>query len=354
VAFGVSIDPVGLIRRIPLKPHQLKSRITDNEDLFLLAHLGIPNIAPNNWRLEVTGLVKTPMTFGLKELQEFPKVEVESVHECAGNPLEPLIPKRRVGNVVWGGVPLSEIFKVVGIQDTAKFVWSFGADHGTFNGDPVPEYGKDLPLDGLDAGDVLIAYELNGEPLPRKFGAPARLFVPGFYGTNSVKWLTRIELADRRYVGLFTTKYYNEPIAGKGGDGPGKTRPVWKIAPEAIFVSPSPSSDVSGRIRIVGWAWGFEEIASVEISSDEGRSWQEAELAPRKQWSWQQFEYFWEPLSLGPATLLCRATNVAGETQPESGARNAIHTVNVNVVEAAQPTVKAQNAKTQSKFNRED
>lgn len=317
---------------VPLKPHHMKTHITPSEDLFMLAHLGIPKVDLSRWRLDVSGLVQKPGKFSLKDLKSLPKVEVESVHECAGNPLEPRTPKRRVANVVWGGALLSEILAIVGTQDGASFVWSFGADHGTFKGTTVQEYGKDLPMERVDTGDVLIAYELNGEPVPGQFGAPARLFIPGFYGTNSVKWLTRIELADRRYEGLFTTRYYNDQISGKGDN---RTTPVWKIAPEAVISTPSPNQSVSGPVGILGWAWGYEEIAAVDISADQGRTWHAARLAPRKQWSWQPFEYVWTPSRPGPVTLICRATDAKGETQPKSGARNEMHSVVINVIEVA-------------------
>jgi DMSO/TMAO reductase YedYZ molybdopterin-dependent catalytic subunit len=120
------------------------------------------------------------------------------VHQCCGNPLEPQVPTRRIANVRWGGADLAALLDGLGVDGEARYLWSRGLDHGTFAGVPCDGYTKDLPLQRLREGDVLIAYELNGEPLPPEHGFPARLLVPGYYGTNNVKWLSRLTLAKTR------------------------------------------------------------------------------------------------------------------------------------------------------------
>jgi DMSO/TMAO reductase YedYZ molybdopterin-dependent catalytic subunit len=326
----VPMSQKGLIRRIPLKPHQMTRRLTPIDDVFMLSHLGIPEVDPDQWRLEVAGLVEKSISLSLADLQAFPKESVESVHECAGNPFTPNRPKRRVCNVVWSGARLVDVLNACGLRGNPKYIWSFGADYGELDGDHVDAYGKDLPMQRVDEGDVLIAYELNGEPLPQEHGFPARLFVPGYYGTNSVKWLSRIELADKRYRGLFTAKYYLDVLPGRNG-ARDNGKPVWAIAPESIIRSPAPKSTVSGEVAISGWAWGYHDIRTVEVSTDGARTWTKARLGKRRAWSWQGFSLRWTPPGPGTYTLMCRATDTENVTQPMNGMRNAVHAVPVTI-----------------------
>lgn len=241
--------------------------------------------------------------------------------------MEPEKPQRRVASVQWGGVDLASLLDQVGLNRDATFLWSFGADSGDFQGEYVPAFAKDLPIARLRAGAVLLAYEVNGQPLPRDHGGPVRLFVPGYYGTNSVKWLVRMEARDRRADSLFTTKYYND----RDPNRPGATRPVWEIAPEAVIVDPRPTDEVFGSVRVFGRAWGGVPITGVEVSVDGGTTWAPAKVTPRREWAWQSFSFDWRPKGQGTVTLMCRATDATGATQPMSGARNAVHSVKVTV-----------------------
>ncbi|MBT5241638.1 MAG: molybdopterin-dependent oxidoreductase [Rhodospirillaceae bacterium] len=326
----IHMDPASTLKRIPLAPHQNTSEITPTQDLFVLAHMGVPRVEPEDWCFEIGGLVDTPRVFHLDDLKSYPKHSVQSVHECAGNPMTPEIPTRRVGNIVWSGVKLASLLDAVGVKPDAGYLWSFGLDTGEFEGIPVDQYCKDLPLWRVAAGDVLVAYELNGAPLPPEHGYPARLFVPGFYGTNSVKWLQRMELADRRLDGLFTTTFYNDEMSSTAIDSRSRSKPVWEIAPESIIVSPAPDTRLSAtRHTIEGWAWAATGIASVEISIDGGDSWRKARVNERSEWSWQRFTFDWCPEQVGPATLSVRAFSTTGECQPANGKRNAVHNVNI-------------------------
>ena len=123
----------------------------------------------------------------------------------------------------------------------AKYLWSYGADYGEFGGNYDEVYVKDLPLERVPS-DVLIAYELNGASLPPEHGFPARLVVPGFYGTNSVKWLTRMTVAATRATGAFTTRSYDDPVPNAAGEDSGETVPVWSVAPESISCRQHPPS----------------------------------------------------------------------------------------------------------------
>lgn len=319
------IIPSTTFRRVPLAPHQRLDRITPTASCFVLAHMGVPKVDADEWSLTIDGLVRRPVTLDRAALAALPQTQIESFHQCAGAPLRPDLPMRRVMNVVWSGVRLSDLLTRAGVLPQARFVCSYGLDSGSYEGHTVDAYAKDLPLDRV-AESVLVATELNGAPLPPEHGFPARLLVPGFYGTNSVKWLKRITLADRRADGPFTTALYNDP-ADDGG-----RRPVWAVMPESALVAPAPNTVLGVQKTVIwGWAWGALPIERVEVSSDGGGSWREAKLEPRHQFSWQRFALIWRPQSRGPTTIMARAHDASGAMQPVAAARNAVHAVEVDI-----------------------
>ncbi len=326
------LDPPGFFRRIPLAPHQMTQSVTSVKDAIVLCHLGVPHISDAAWTLTIDGLVSRPHRIGFSDLLEYPKHTITSFHECAGSPLAPAEPTRRVCNLRWGGARLSDILRVCDVKPEARFIWSYGADHGTFGGVTVETYQKDLPLERVPE-DVLIAYEMNDAPLPLENGYPVRLLVPGFYGTNSVKWLTRLTLADRRADSPFTTRWYNDSEIDEAGGAAGASRPVWSVAPESVIVAPAPGATIAAGLDhlIWGWAWSDAGIARVEVSMDEGLEWVPAALAPRIERAWQRFSLTWRPARPGAIRLQSRAYNADGVTQPNNGARNAIYCVDVTV-----------------------
>lgn len=237
-----------------------------------------------------------------------------------------------VCNVVWSGVRLADLIAECEPDPAARFVWSSGADHGVFEGVSCDAFSKDLPLERL-ADEVMIAYEMNGVPLRPENGYPARLVVPGFYGTNSVKWLTRLTLADRRGTGPFTTRWYNDPVRDASGQPTGATTPVWSIAPELVIVSPASQQRVEAGqvIAIWGWAWADGGADWVDVSTDGGASWMRAMLEPRAGRAWQRFEATWRPERRANHSFCARAQTADGRSQPATGARNAIQHVAIGV-----------------------
>jgi len=326
IAPEVPVAVAGPVIHLPITPASLADDFTATGALHVLAHGDVPVIPADTWQLEICGLVGKPLVVRLDDLEALPQHELVAIHQCAGNPLDPTVPARQIANVVWRGVDLRDLLAEAGIDPAATLLWAWGFDGGNFVGRPFVHYVKDIPLERVEEGGVLIANTLNGEPLSVRNGFPARLVVPGYYGTNSVKWLCRLELADHRPEGLFTTELYNDPVEGGG------TRPVRHIAPESMFSFPGPDATLRAGSHVVrGRAWASEEIAGVEVSFDGGENWEAAQTTGRQERGWHSFSLEWQPPGAGRYVLQCRATDIAGEVQPAAGARNAIYSVDVTV-----------------------
>jgi DMSO/TMAO reductase YedYZ molybdopterin-dependent catalytic subunit len=321
------MDPPTTFRH-KVRAEELTGAVTPNDDVFVLAHFGLPRFALNDWRLHVEGLVEKPVALTLDDIKTFPKIELESFIKCAGFPHDPTIATRSVSNAVWAGADLRDVLEACGLDPATQYLWASAPDHGTYARWSADRYRKDLPVARVREGGVLLAYEMNGAPLPATHGFPVRLFIPGFYGTNSVKWICRLEASRERAPGTFTNELYNDPAPG---GGQGKTVPVWQVAPECLIVAPADHDRIApGRREIWGWAWGEHEIARVEVSLDGGQDWRAASLTPRRQMAWQRFSLMTD-CPPGPLTVMARATDARGQTQPQRDARNSIHAVKVLV-----------------------
>jgi DMSO/TMAO reductase YedYZ molybdopterin-dependent catalytic subunit len=329
----VRLDPQGPFKRDPLAPHQMQNRQTRTQDVFVLCHLGVARLERDRWSLTIDGMVGHPRTLRFDDLTRYSKTEVASVHQCCGSPLAPFEPTRRVCNVRWGGVRLADVLADCRPSESARYIWSYGADFGKFGGVAVDAYIKDLPIARVEA-DVLIGYEMNGSPLPAEHGFPVRLVVPGFYGTNSVKWLTRIRLGESRALAPFTTRWYNDPVLDGAGRETGETTPVWSIAPESLIVSPIPNEaiELSAEREIWGWAWADGGVRSVYIRAGDAATWRPAELEPPRGREWQRFWMPWTPRQRGMVALASRAEATDGMLQSISGRRNSVYHVPVNVI----------------------
>jgi DMSO/TMAO reductase YedYZ molybdopterin-dependent catalytic subunit len=317
----------GTYRSIPRKISQLTAFLTPEPDMFVLAHLGIPSLARDDWSLSVTGMATAPLVLRFSDLATFQNHRITAFHKCAGNPMKPAEPTPdRVANVVWRGIRLRDVLTRAGYLSRATHVWADGIDGGSFEGVPVAKYQKDLPIAKALQDDVLLAFEINGAPLSAYRGGPVRLVVPGWYGTNSVKWLRALHLADRRADGPFTTIWYND------ADTSGIRRPVWAVAPDSAIVTPAAGENIgTGVMTVNGWSWGEHDIARVDLSIDGGASWAPATLSPRTDRSWQGFSAQLRINSSGPVRIISRATDARGDVQPMSGARNASVAVEVQL-----------------------
>ncbi|MFE4654662.1 sulfite oxidase, partial [Streptomyces sp. NPDC056707] len=284
------------------------------------------------WQLTVHGRVRRPLALDVAALRSFPAVTHRVTMECAGNGRALLAPRpvsqpwlvEAVGTAEWTGVPLRLLLAEAGIEPDAVEVVFSGADHGVERG-VEQDYRRSLPLDVAtgDDSEVLVAYRMNGGPLPPQHGHPLRLVVPGWYGMAHVKWLREIRLTDTPFTGFQQAtayRYRQEP-----GD-PG--RPVTRMAPRALMIPPGCPDFMSrirfvrpGRVLLEGRAWsGWPPVTRVEVTTDDCRSWYDAELAPPDRsgahlWAWQRWQSFWTATP-GNHVLAARATDAAGRVQP--------------------------------------
>lgn len=324
----------GFHYRPPPQPHQLISQLTHEDDLFQTIHMGPITVDKHKWKLVVDGLVDRPFSITWDQLMQFPKESITAFHECYGSPIKPPVENLwRIGNVTWTGVTLKTLIELAQPRPEVKYVWSDGLDHGSFADVKADRYQKDIPLSKAMMGGTLVAYEMNGEPLQEKRGGPVRLIVPGWYGTNSTKWLCRISLQDHRSKGPFTTTFYNEidptDVHRK------RKRPCWDVEPNAfILTKPSSEGSVEGpRVTVAGRAWSAFGIDKVSICVREGDEWLEQRSVPvsgRKQYEWQNFETIID-LEPGQHELMARATDMTGITQPLDGRRNHVHAITIMV-----------------------
>jgi len=320
----VVMDPAVTYRRL-VPVDRLASPITPTDDVYVIAHMGVAHVDVAQWRLRVDGLVARPFELDYAALTALPATDVTAVLECFGNPVEPDVATRRVGNVVWRGVRLAELLERAGVLPDAHYVCAEGLDSGSFANVHSDRYVKDLPLARALEPDVLVAWAMNGAPLSAEHGFPARVFVPGYFGTNAVKWLSRLTLASERPDSLFTTRLYNRRVDGE-------TRPVRELDVHAVIVTPADGATVPpGRHIVSGWAWSAWPVRVVEVSTDGGAHWHPAQITPRAaDHQWQRFTYDWNIASPGRHALHVRAVDERGRTQPTAG-RNRIHTISVAV-----------------------
>ncbi len=309
----------------------LNSAVTPNEQFFIRSHFAAPRLNARSWRLRVEGLVERPLELCTEDLLELPRHTVSATLECAGNSRIFLHPKvgglqwelGAVGNAQWSGVPLAAVLERAGMKPGAVEVVLEGADSGEIKKEPVSpgkiHYARGLPLSKALDPDVILATHMNGEPLPPAHGFPLRAVVPDWYGMASVKWLTRIIVADRVFRGYFESSDYTYWDQRDGL--PAQLLPVGEIEVKAQIARPTlhevvPADSVC---RIHGAAWtGNSVITRVEVSTNGGRSWKDAQLlgGPVRH-AWRLWEFHWRtPTKPGPCVLMARATDARGRVQP--------------------------------------
>jgi DMSO/TMAO reductase YedYZ molybdopterin-dependent catalytic subunit len=285
----------------------------------------VPALNLIDWRLRVEGCVEQPQSWSWEDLTALPERTVFATVECAGNGRSFLQQPVQgvqwgagaVGHAEWTGVPLRLVLEKAGVQAGAIEVLFEGADRGSEPDHPEPmPFARSLPLAKACDPDTLLAFRMNGEQLEPSHGFPVRLFVPGWYGVASVKWLKRIEVLDRPFKGYFQSTKYT--VQQESSDGP-RTVVVGPMALKAEIIRPSADAVLGlGTNRLFGVAWAGEEaVAGVAVSTDGGQTWEQAELmGPRAPYSWTLWEYLWEVAEPGDYALLARAQAESGAIQP--------------------------------------
>jgi DMSO/TMAO reductase YedYZ molybdopterin-dependent catalytic subunit len=318
---------------------------------YLLVHYDIPMVDPATWSLTVDGHLRAPSVLSLDDLRARPAVTVTVTLECAGNGRALFSPRpisqpwlyEAAGTARWTGTPLRPLLEEAGILGDAVDVLFTGLDHG-IEGGVEQNYQRSLTLAEAFSDEPLLAYEMNGQPLPPQHGAPLRLVVPGWYGMASVKWLSRITVLTERFEGYQQTRSY---VLRAQPDEAGT--PVNRMMPRALMVPPGFPDFMTrqrtvrlGPCRLEGRAWsGWAPIERVEVSTDGARSWQPADLGESESpHSWMGWSFLWEPERAGIYELSCRATDALGQRQPLQSAWNTGGYVN-NAVQRVPVTVTA-------------
>jgi sulfane dehydrogenase subunit SoxC len=291
---------------------------------YLLIHYDIPPVDAAVFRLEVSGAVERPLSLSLEELKQRQRVTMPVTFECAGNGRALLSPRplsqpwltEAVGTAEWGGTPLAPLLAEAGVRPGAVEALFTGLDRGVEGGTPQA-YERALAL--ADAREGLLAYEMNGAPLPPQHGFPLRLVVPGWYGMANVKWLARITVLEEPFGGYQNTVAYR--MYGADGE-PGD--PVTRMLPRSLMVPPGVPDFMSrerhlepGPVTLEGRAWsGHGPIERVEVSTDGGATFAPAELdEPLGPAAWRGWRFDWDAPA-GEHVLCSRATDAAANTQP--------------------------------------
>ena len=301
--------------------------LTPIERFFVRSHHYRPEIDLNSWRLSIAGEVEQPLQWTLQELRRMPKVEITAVLECAGNGrglYEPSMPGVQwtygaVGNARWGGVRVADLLRRARLKPGAAHVVFDGADRPVGS---MPKFQRSVPLKKLLDPSSILAYEMNGEPLPASHGAPLRLVLPGWAGDSWCKWLTSLTVARQELDGFYMKTAYRHPgravLPGSAVD-PAAMHPVETVRIKSVMYSPAPNSELPPEpLTIRGVAWsGVSPVHRVEVSLDHGRSWLPARLDPQRgRFAWRSWSFRWARPSPGYYLLMARAFALDGTTQP--------------------------------------
>jgi len=344
---GISLEELQLAARnhgMPLEA--LRYPVTPVGLHYLLIHYDVPAVEPEGWRLTIRG--ERELELSLDDLRARPAAEHTVTMECAGNGRARLEPRpvsqpwllEAVGTARWRGTALAPLLEEAGVPEGAVEVLFTGLDRGVEGGEEQA-FQRALTLAEARQDEVLLAYEMNGAPLPPQHGFPLRVIVPGWYGMTSVKWLSRIELLEQPFAGYQNRQGYR---LRQTEDDEGV--PLNRMQPRSLIVPPGipefmtrERTVAAGEVLVEGRAWsGMAPIASVEISDDGGSTWAAAEFEPvGERWAWRGFTYSWEAKP-GEHVLCSRARDEDGNEQPVEApwnlggyANNAVQRVQVIV-----------------------
>jgi len=301
--------------------------LTPVPHFFVRNHMHEPSeLNADEWRLTVSGEVEKPFTLTLSDLSKFESHSVVNTLECAGNGRS--LHRPQVPGIQWGkgavstgrfsGARLGDVLQRAGVKPAGKHLMFRGLDEVPGK---VPPFIRSIPIEKALDADTLVATHMNGAPLTKHHGFPARALVPGWIGAASCKWLTEIKVLESEFVGNFMSPAYRFPNQpGKPGDAvkPEDTHPLTALSVKSVISGPRDGESLkAGRVAVHGAAWAGEaDIVKVEVSTDGGASWNPAALGhDQAHYAWRLWNYEWKVKS-GDYTVLSRATDSQGRTQP--------------------------------------
>jgi DMSO/TMAO reductase YedYZ molybdopterin-dependent catalytic subunit len=301
--------------------------LTPVPHFFVRNHMHEPSeLSRDDWRLTVGGEVERPFTVTLAELSKIESHSVVNTLECAGNGRSlhrPQVPgiqwgKGAVSTARFSGPRLRDVLRRAEVKSTGKHIMFRGLDEVPGK---VPPFIRSIPIEKALDADTLVATHMNGTPLTKHHGFPARALVPGWIGAASCKWLTEIKVLDSEFAGNFMSPAYRFPNQpGKPGDAvkPEDTHPLTALSVKSVISGPLDGASLkSGRVAVHGAAWAGEaDVVKVEVSTDGGKSWNPAALGhDQAHYAWRLWSYEWKARS-GDYNILSRATDSLGRTQP--------------------------------------
>ena len=306
----------------------LDSYITPIEHFYVRSHMPVPaQLDAAAWSLKVGGEVNSPVALSIDEIKKLPAVTITMTLECAGNGrafFDPAVAgiqweKGAVGTARFTGARMSDVLKKVGVKTTARNVELHAADRppGT-----MPAFVRQVPMAKAMHPDTLLAYDMNGQPIPAVHGFPLRAIVPGWEGAYSVKWLTTLNVIDKDSDSFWVATGYRYPtkrVAPGAAVDPKDMAPLLGLAVKSLITKPAAgASFAAGKIAVAGFAWaGENDVTKVDVSIDNGATWQAARLTGEQaKYAWRRFEYEFASTRPESVLILSRATDSRGNVQP--------------------------------------
>jgi sulfite oxidase len=306
----------------------LDNLLTPIDAFYVRCHMPVPTALDEaSWKLAVDGEVAAPLSLTVAELKQLPPTSVTVTLECAGNGrafFDPPVAgiqwkKGAVGTAKWTGVRVAEVLKRAGAKPSGTHLWVAGADRpmGT-----QPPFVRQVPMPKAVHPDTIIAWAMNDQPIPAVHGAPLRLIVPGWEGAYAIKWLTTLTVAPKEHDGFWVATGYRYPtrrVAPGAAVDAKDMAPLTGLVVKSLITRPLDGAVVPpGRITIGGFAWAGEtDITKVDVSTDNGATWQPAPLVGSAvKYAWRRFEFGFDAKRPETYTILSRATDARGNVQP--------------------------------------
>jgi len=290
----------------------LRGALTPAEDFYIRDHFAEPRLTARSWRLQITGQLRSALEVDYAAiLHQFAR-RLPVTLECAGNPAG----GGGLSTGEWTGIPLEKLLRQAGLRPGVKEIRFIGADGGMAGGAAQSFYARSIPVEKALHPDTLLAYQLNGVPLPAEHGYPVRVIVPGWYAMDSVKWLARIEALDHDDTSpAMTQQYVAIRLEAVGAARSAVT--VMRVKSQIAWPSDGAVVD-RGPHTIRGAAWAGENtVAKVEVSTNGGQDWQPATLETSPtQYAWVLWSLPWDAGKAGECRISARATDDQGNTQP--------------------------------------